>query len=104
MAEASDFQCCAISLGWTPEFPEYPGNEAHDVKALCCLKAPRYTPDEKSRATLDLVAVIDTSGSMSGQPLEQVKTSLLFMIDKCNSAARSSIITNVPFVLLCSVR
>ena len=48
--------------------------------ATASFKAPFYEPT--SRPTVDIVAVIDKSGSMSGVKLELVKKTLLFVIDQ----------------------
>merc|ERR1711904_215839 len=53
---------------------------ANEQKEMCCvlsLKAPET--NQGSRAPVDIVAVIDRSGSMQGQKLELVKQSLDFV-------------------------
>ncbi|EEF38222.1 uncharacterized protein sll0103 [Ricinus communis] len=45
------------------------------------------------RPGLDLVAVLDVSGSMEGEKISKVKTAMLFMIKKLSSIDRLSIVT-----------
>jgi len=49
--------------------------------AMATVKAPLYEP--QSRSAVDIVAVIDRSGSMAGVKLNLVKKTLLFVIDQC---------------------
>ena len=71
-----------ISASCESEFKQYPYNKAEDIWALVTLSAPCHE-DDKSRAPIDLVAVIDKSGSMSGLKLHLVKTTLEFMLKQC---------------------
>ncbi|KAJ4819084.1 inter-alpha-trypsin inhibitor heavy chain-like protein [Rhynchospora pubera] len=52
-----------------------------------------FTGEENSRSPLDIVAVLDLSGSMSGQKLEELKTAMLFVITKLTPVDRLSIVT-----------
>ena len=70
-----------ISISCESEFKQYPFNKAEDIWALVTLTAPCHE-DEKERAPIDLVAVIDRSGSMSGTKLTLVKTTLEFMLQQ----------------------
>ena len=47
------------------------------------MKASFYEPEEEKRPPLDIVAVIDKSGSMEGEKLFLVKRSLEFLIQNC---------------------
>ena len=78
-----------IAVSWTPEFTTYSPTESFDVRAVCSLKAPLVKPED-CRARLDLVAVIDTSGSMY-YDLDLVKSSLDFVIDQCRLKSVQSI-------------
>ncbi len=69
-----------ISVEWLNEFTAYSGDECHDLRAVCSLKAPLFEPNKDCRVQLDIVAVIDVSGSMSST-LSLVKNSLNFIID-----------------------
>ena len=52
-----------------------------DCIAMATVRAPLYEP--QSRSAVDIVAVIDRSGSMSGIKLDLVRKTLLFVIDQC---------------------
>ena len=70
-----------ISVNWTPEFGSYTPTAEQPAWTVCTLKAPFYEPT--SRAPVDIVAVIDKSGSMRGEKLTLVKATLEFVIDQC---------------------
>ena len=70
-----------INMNWTPEFGSYTPSAEQPAWAVCTLKAPFYEPT--SRAPVDIVAVIDKSGSMHGEKLDLVKETLEFVIDQC---------------------
>ena len=63
----------------------------------CCvdvkLTTPPCSPSEEIRAPIDLVAVIDRSGSMSGEKLELVAKVLHFVAQHLKSIDRLSIVT-----------
>jgi Mg-chelatase subunit ChlD len=70
--------------------------ELSDPKFLMPLLVSIKTEDvenEDFRQALDLVLVIDVSGSMKGQKIELVKTTLDFVIDELDERDRISIIT-----------
>ena len=69
-----------LNISWTPEFSAYPLVE-QPAWSDCTIKAPFYEPS--SRAPVDIVAVIDKSGSMHGEKLDLVKETLEFVIDQC---------------------
>ena len=70
-----------ISLSAVPEYASYPPSSQALCWGIASLKAPFYEPT--SRAPVDIVAVIDKSGSMRGGKLDLVKKTLLFVIDQC---------------------
>ena len=70
-----------ITLSATPEYACYKAESEHNCWAVASFKAPFYEPT--SRAPVDIVAVIDKSGSMRGTKIELVKKTLLFVIDQC---------------------
>ena len=69
-----------IKLSGCAEYQTYTCNE-QACWATASFKAPLYEPT--SRPTVDIVAVIDKSGSMRGTKLDLVKKTLLFVIDQC---------------------
>ena len=72
-----------ISLDCSAEYASYPLTE-QSCWAITSIKAPFYEPT--SRSSVDIVAVIDKSGSMAGSKLALVKKTLLFVIDQCESS------------------
>ena len=70
-----------ISVSATAEYDRYPRSSEQACWAIASFKAPFYEPT--SRAPVDIVAVIDKSGSMSGTKLDLVKKTLLFVVDQC---------------------
>ena len=70
-----------IALLATAEYACYPPESQQVCWATASLKAPFYEPS--ARAPVDVVAVIDKSGSMRGGKLELVKKTLLFVVDQC---------------------
>ena len=72
-----------IALSATSEYACYPLATQQVCWATTSLKAPFYEP--AVRAPVDVVAVIDKSGSMRGGKLELVKKTLLFVIDQRKS-------------------
>ena len=69
-----------ISLSCSAEYDSYPLTE-QSCWAITSFKAPFYEPT--SRSSVDIVAVIDKSGSMRGDKIALVRKTLLFVIDQC---------------------
>eukprot|EP01080_Neovahlkampfia_damariscottae_P003093 gene3093-5263_t len=86
-----------ISPTITFEYDQVQMNESMDLFVMTTLKAPTYNTEQK-RAAIDLVCVIDKSGSMEGEKLKLVKSSLNFMVEQLNSNDKLSIITFDTFV------
>ena len=69
-----------ITLECSTEYVSYPLTE-QTCWAVTSFKAPFHEPT--SRASVDIVAVIDKSGSMGGEKIKLVRKTLLFVIDQC---------------------
>ena len=83
-----------IELSCQAEYQAYPYNEEQDCWSLVNLKAPCHEEDEESkRAPIDMVAVIDKSGSMAGEKLKLVKLTLEFVLKQLKEDDRLSIVT-----------
>lgn len=72
-----------VSLSCSSEFVAYASGQAHAAWTVVSLKAPIYEPS--TRAAVDVVAVIDKSGSMAGAKLDLVKKTLEFVISQCKN-------------------
>ena len=72
-----------VSLSATAEYACYGARSEQACWAITSFKAPFYEPI--SRAPVDIVAVIDKSGSMSGEKITLVRETLLFVIEQCKS-------------------
>jgi uncharacterized protein YegL len=66
------------------------------VYLMVSLKCPKILKTE--RAPIDLLCVIDKSGSMSGKNIELVQTSLHFIVDQLQPKDRLGIITFATLV------
>ena len=72
-----------ITVSCTTEYPAYKPENVSKCWGLVTLKALDYEPEESKRPALDIVAVIDKSGSMQGEKLFLVKKSLKFLVQHC---------------------
>ncbi|CAB3982076.1 Hypothetical predicted protein [Paramuricea clavata] len=82
-----------ITVSCTTEYPAYKLDKASKCWGLVTLKASDYEPEESKRPTLDIVAVIDRSGSMKGEKLFLVKKSLKFLVQNLLEKDRLSVVT-----------
>uniref|UniRef100_T2ME29 Inter-alpha-trypsin inhibitor heavy chain H3 n=1 Tax=Hydra vulgaris TaxID=6087 RepID=T2ME29_HYDVU len=87
-----------LTVACSTEYKDYPFKEKLDIWTLISLKAPSLgmTLDEKEhrkRAPIDLVVVIDKSGSMAGEKLALVKKTLEFVVSQLNEKDRLCLIT-----------
>ena len=75
-----------ISVEFTPEFQAYTHSENHVGDSLVTVKqsAIEYQNGKKgqSRMPVNIVAVLDKSGSMRGRKIEMVRQTLGFIIDE----------------------
>lgn len=74
-----------IQVTCESEYPDYVYNAKEDASVVVTLTAPVIEEDksEETRPPIDLVAVIDKSGSMAGEKLKLVKKTLEFIIAQC---------------------
>ena len=70
-----------INLTSSTEYACYSPAVKQQCWAVTSLKAPFYEPT--ARSAVDIVAVIDKSGSMRGSKIDLVKETLLFVIEQC---------------------
>lgn len=77
-----------INLTASSQYAVYDHTKAtSDCIAMATMRAPLYEP--QSRSAVDIVAVIDRSGSMAGMKLDLVRKTLLFVIDQCKCVSVS---------------
>ncbi|XP_064400224.1 uncharacterized protein LOC135346514 [Halichondria panicea] len=87
--------CDQIALECSTEYVSYPLTE-QTCWAVTSFKAPFYEPT--SRASVNIVAVIDKSGSMKGEKLKLVKETLHFVIDQLKETDRLSVVTYDAYI------
>ncbi|CAM8878107.1 unnamed protein product [Rhodiola kirilowii] len=78
-----------------PEFAILSVNQTHETYAISLkVKAPSTLrkSDMSSRAPIDLVAVLDVSGSMNGYKLQMLKRAMRLVISSLNASDRLSIV------------
>lgn len=64
-----------------------------EVLMMASLRAPEFIPEGKQeRASLDIVCVIDKSGSMSGSKIDLVRKTLTFMVDQLRPKDRIALV------------
>eukprot|EP00731_Ephydatia_muelleri_P001021 Em0001g1021a len=80
-----------LTLTMKAELCAYAHTSRHDCWAVVNVKAPFFEPE--TRVPIDVVAVIDVSGSMAGVKIELVKKTLLFVIGQLKECDRFSLVT-----------
>lgn len=91
----SDFQLfykVEASGGERPGFDLMTYREADEAGFFLMLISPGTWKKDAAAVAKDMVFVIDTSGSMSGQKLEQVKEALTFCINQLNPRDRFEVV------------
>jgi len=63
-----------------------------EITAICSLAAPIAQATEKS-GFMDLIAVVDVSGSMAGAKIQLVSQTLLFLVSNLRSGDRFGLVT-----------
>jgi Mg-chelatase subunit ChlD len=93
--EAAPQETAAPSSSLIPsiifESTEVKHTEAATVFGVATLKAPLFEPSE--RTPIDVVCVIDVSGSMGGSKLENAKKTLDFVIKQLRPSDRMALVT-----------
>lgn len=69
-----------LLLSAKTEFSAYSHASKHDCWSVLSVTTPASKPE--SRVPMDIVAVIDVSGSMEGEKLDLVKTTLKFVVSQ----------------------
>eukprot|EP00287_Rhodomonas_sp_CCMP768_P005503 CAMPEP_0196724340 /NCGR_PEP_ID=MMETSP1091-20130531/6229_1 /TAXON_ID=302021 /ORGANISM="Rhodomonas sp., Strain CCMP768" /LENGTH=616 /DNA_ID=CAMNT_0042066449 /DNA_START=26 /DNA_END=1877 /DNA_ORIENTATION=+ len=81
----------AINLSFTPEY-EVVSSQKTKLTFNANLRAPEVVEDTAKRSTVSLTAVIDKSGSMSGEKLELVKQTCDFMLNQLSSKDKMGLV------------
>jgi len=76
------------------EYEKVPSGFATESYALVSVKAPEMEEDkEDEREPVDLIMVVDRSGSMSGSPINLVKQALKFIVGQLKEGDRFSVVS-----------
>jgi len=87
-------QSTRVLLTGTPEVSHVGYKEKKELLCLGTIHAPEFEQeDRQTRAPIDLIAVIDKSGSMRGQKLDLVKEALKFMLEQLKPDDCLSLVT-----------
>ncbi|KAF3328113.1 von Willebrand factor type A domain-containing protein [Carex littledalei] len=82
-----------VEIKTYPEYSAVPQSSSKDDFGIVIhLKAPHSPPKEATRAPVDLVTVLDISGSMSGTKLALMKRAMGFVIHNLGSSDRLSVV------------
>merc|ERR1712013_818779 len=84
-----------IAVKCSSEYEDYTSVDTHDIWSLVSLTAPCRSEDEEKeeKVPMDIVAVMDKSGSMAGAKLELVKKTLEFVLTQLTDKDRLALIT-----------
>ena len=75
------------------EYINLPYQKETDLYCMATLQAPEFEADErKERKGIDLICVVDKSGSMAGSKIEMVKSTLAFMFDQLKPTDRIALV------------
>lgn len=82
-----------IGLSYSFEYDCVAADKDQEVLMMASLRAPEFIPDGKQeRASLDIVCVIDKSGSMRGPKIDLVRKTLTFMVDQLRPKDRIALV------------
>jgi len=87
----------ALMISTKVEYTAIPGGESQDVFGIVTLQAAEQ-PELQAGSTdvrqpLDIICVLDVSGSMGGQKLRLVQDAVRFVVNECQTQDRLSIVT-----------
>ncbi|XP_065663789.1 uncharacterized protein LOC136085889 isoform X2 [Hydra vulgaris] len=84
-----------VIIACSTEYKDYSFNEKLDIWTLISVIAPilEAKEEDEKRAPIDIVAVIDKSGSMAGEKLSLVKKTLEFVVSQLNEKDRLCLVT-----------
>lgn len=81
-----------IDLGFTPHRSALLEGHDNKLQVLVRAKAPPAPAKSSRRTPLNLAVVIDRSGSMSGQPLDEAKKCAEMVVDRLTGQDRLAIV------------
>jgi len=85
----------ALSISTRVEYAAIPSNSTQDVFGIITVEAdapPEPQDTSKGRQPLDIVSVLDVSGSMSGEKIELVQKAVIFLVKESQPQDRISIV------------
>ena len=87
-----------ITATTTFEYAAQPSHQQSNIFGLVTLQAPSVIPTSTesaavTRVPLDLVCVVDQSGSMSGEKIALLKQTLVYIVDQLNDQDRLAIVS-----------
>jgi len=94
-ANSMDVELTPLKATTSIESNEIARGNVAQILAMLTIRAPSNTSslESSSRVPLDIVAVVDRSGSMGGQKIELVKETLAYVISQLTSVDRLSIVS-----------
>mmetsp|Transcript_12308 Transcript_12308/g.15598 ORF Transcript_12308/g.15598 Transcript_12308/m.15598 type:complete len:601 (+) Transcript_12308:93-1895(+) len=87
-----------ICITAIPAIDRYSFNNVHETYAGIKLLAKEVNFEERKRKALDLVVVLDKSGSMSGEKLDMCKETIKFLLTQLQDEDKFALVTFDTFV------
>ncbi|KAL9647647.1 hypothetical protein ABK040_015137 [Willaertia magna] len=89
----SSQQSTKIFFSGAIEYTQAPYDKETDIYCMASLQAPEYETEERqARSGLDLICVIDKSGSMAGSKIDLVRKTLSFMVEQLKDNDRIALV------------